>query len=251
MNAIKTGGKYKFTTKDNFEDYSSGRVLYGVTGATNFPVRLISEIFQRSKEQLEVLNSNGPYNIYDPFCGAGYSITVLGFLHGDQIKSLTGSDINSEILDVAKKNLSLLSRSGLESRIKELEQLYKNFTKQSHKDALISASRLGNKVDSFSRKIKTQIFQQNVLEKLSSEKFEKNIDLVITDLPYGKLTNWSGVKSNNNLPSQFIKNIKPLLNRNSVLAISFNKQQEVDHIGYKKLKGFKIGTRKVLLLTPL
>jgi hypothetical protein len=30
----------------NFEDYSSGRVIYGGVGATNFPVRLSNQIFQ-------------------------------------------------------------------------------------------------------------------------------------------------------------------------------------------------------------
>ena len=37
---------YKFVSeKKNYEDYSSGRVLYGAPEATNFSVRLASEFF--------------------------------------------------------------------------------------------------------------------------------------------------------------------------------------------------------------
>lgn len=39
--------EYKFCENDNFEDYSSGRVLYRNRGIPNFPVRLINEIFRR------------------------------------------------------------------------------------------------------------------------------------------------------------------------------------------------------------
>lgn len=94
MQPQKSGGQYQFTKNDNFEDYSSGRVLYGATGATNFPVRLISEMFQRAKYYLESEVQKGPYFIYGPFCGAGYSLTILGLLHGVDIGSIYGSDIS-------------------------------------------------------------------------------------------------------------------------------------------------------------
>ena len=32
--------KYKYCENDNFEDFASGRVIYGGTGVPNFPVRL-------------------------------------------------------------------------------------------------------------------------------------------------------------------------------------------------------------------
>ena len=44
---------YKFIkTKENYKDYSSGRVIYGVAKATNFPVRLASEIFLKCTDCL-------------------------------------------------------------------------------------------------------------------------------------------------------------------------------------------------------
>lgn len=44
----------------NYEDFVSGRVLYNRKGATAFPVRLASEIFQRCKAALEVIDGNVP-----------------------------------------------------------------------------------------------------------------------------------------------------------------------------------------------
>ncbi len=114
--------KYKFNpVKENYEDYSSGRVLYGAPKATNFPVRLASEIFLCCSEHLKKNGSSGPYTIYDPFCGSAYSLTVMGFFHGLKIKDIFASDVNNTILEFAQKNLSLLSEIGLQKRINELE----------------------------------------------------------------------------------------------------------------------------------
>ena len=49
--------KYQFVgAKENYEDYSSGRVIYGTAGAAKFPVRLSSEVFQQCAHYLK---SNG------------------------------------------------------------------------------------------------------------------------------------------------------------------------------------------------
>src|ERR1700722_10543985 len=105
--------KYQHTvTRENYEDYSSGRVVYGAMGATNFPVRLSSEVFQRCVHYLKSQGKPGPYKIYDPFCGVAYSLTVIGFLHGAEIESIAASDSNSRLLEFARKNLSLLTTTG-------------------------------------------------------------------------------------------------------------------------------------------
>ncbi len=101
--------KYQYTSgKENYEDYSSGRVLYGVKGATNFPVRLSSEIFQHCVTYLKNQEKQGPYTIYDPFCGVAYSLTVMGFIHGGDIASIIASDADGRLLEFAQKNLSLM-----------------------------------------------------------------------------------------------------------------------------------------------
>ena len=39
---------YFFCPAGNYEDFASGRVIYGAKGIPNFPVRLIAEIFGRA-----------------------------------------------------------------------------------------------------------------------------------------------------------------------------------------------------------
>ena len=101
--------KYIFAKNStNYADFAGGRVLYSMKGATGFPVRLASEIFQRCTDFLIKQGSRGPYTIYDPFCGSGYLLTVLGFLHGKSIKKIIASDIDVKFINMAKKNLELI-----------------------------------------------------------------------------------------------------------------------------------------------
>ncbi len=105
--------KYQYAvTKENYEDYSSGRVIYGATGATNFPVRLSSEVFQQCVHYLKGKGKAGPYKLYDPFCGVAYSLTVIGFLHGAEIESIAGSDSDSRMLEFAAEESLPRNRNG-------------------------------------------------------------------------------------------------------------------------------------------
>lgn len=55
--------EYLYCKDDNFEDFASGRVLYGGKGIPNFPVRLLNEIYGRTVSYLE---SKEDLVIYDP-----------------------------------------------------------------------------------------------------------------------------------------------------------------------------------------
>lgn len=246
MKPQKVGGQYQFTSNQNYEDYSSGRVLYGVTGATNFPVRLASEIFQRAKYYLTNQGHKGPYTIYDPFCGAAYSLTVLGLLHGEDIKSIYASDVDENILDVAKKNLLLLTKKGLDKRVEELESLLNDYHKKSHQDALESATKLvGHSSD---HNISINTYLHNILQTTKPPFDISSIDLIITDIPYGKLTRWSGVTEDINPTQKFLNNIKKHISSKVLVALSMNKKQEITYEGYSKIKSFQLGARKILFL---
>lgn len=117
--------EYKYGQNQNYEDFSSGRVLYHGEGMTNFPVRLAQEIYGRC---LEYSPKKSHITLYDCCCGGGYLLTVLGFLNQDSIGKIIGSDINEEILHTARKNLSLLTLEGIDKRIKELEEMILNFS---------------------------------------------------------------------------------------------------------------------------
>ncbi len=235
--------------KINFEDYSSGRVIYGAPGATNFPVGLASDIFEKCKQYLNEQGSFGPYSLYDPFCGAGYSLTVLGLLHGQSIKNIFASDVDKTILEFAHKNLSLLSTRGIDNRISELEKFIKEYKKDSHKEALKSALVIKENVNSL--QTKTSEFQFDMLKGEELPKQINKIDLVITDVPYGKLANWEGVEEGKNPIQITLDKIKNRLNEVSIVAVVLNKKQEIKYNGYEKIKTLKFPKRKVFLLKSL
>ncbi len=240
--------KYKFVeAKENYKDYSSGRVIYGVPNATNFPVRLASDIFQRCTECLIKKGKSPPYIVYDPLCGAAYTLTVLGFLHREEIKKIFASDSNKEMLDFANKNLSLLNNKGMNKRINELEELFVNYKKISHKEALESAQRLKSKI----KNLDVEIFQFNIITEEILPKQVSDLNIVIADVPYGKLVNWDGLKEGSNPVEIFLNKIKNRLNSNAIVALILNKKQEVSFKEYKLIKKFKIGKRKVILLEPI
>src|SRR5690606_6304478 len=80
--------------------------------------------------------------VYDPCCGGGYLLTVLGFLHSARIQSLHGSDTNPAIVSLASDNLKLLTAEGLDTRRDTLQNLADTYNKSSHHEALQSVERL-------------------------------------------------------------------------------------------------------------
>ena len=235
-------GKYHFVTvNQNYEDYSSGRVFYGASGATNFPVRLSSEIFQRCVSYLDKSKKEQSYVIWDAFCGVAYSMTSVGFLHNLEIRHIYASDTDAGVLQTASKNLSLLKIEGLNRRIDELRVLIKKYGKDSHKDALISADFLKRK---FKNDIQTTIFQHNAITQ-SVPSDINGVDIVIVDLPYGQLTKWGQSGDEENSTQIFLNKIKTCLSKGAVVAIVTNKKQKITYSGYCKLKTLVLGKRKI------
>lgn len=231
--------------KENYEDYSSGRVLYGVSGATNFSVRIINEIFEWS---VNYLGKADGYVVYDSFCGTAYSLTVLGFLHAEKIREIIGSDINEKVLEFAGKNLSLLSKEGIDKRIEGLRGFIAEYNKDSHKEALESALRLKEKS---TENIKVSIFVHNILSTAELPSSVNDIDFLFADVPYGALVEWKGVEDVHNPIQTFLSNVSNRLSQKSVVAIALNKKQAIEHVGYRKVKSFSRGTRKIIILEKI
>jgi tRNA G10 N-methylase Trm11 len=83
------------------------------------------------------------------------------------------------------------------------------------------------------------------------------VDLVITDIPYG----WKSVWSFNEKPCEglapskdssnvmrMLDALHSLLPIRCLLAIASDKQQKVDHSGYRRLDKFRVGKRQVTIL---
>lgn len=240
--------KYKHATaKQNYEDYSSGRVFYGSPGATGFPVRFASEVFQRCGRRLIEKGIAPPYTLYDPCCGGGYSASVIGYLHGDQIQKIFCSDISNEALELAQRNLALLSPAGLDNRTNEIRALIENYNKQSHRDALESTSRLRSQLATHRSQIQIKCFRFDILGNEDLTRQIEKVDLVLTDLPYGQAVSWQGAADGE--PEQkLLTNIKPVLKSTALVAITTSKAQPFSHKGYRRLEHTKIGKRRLFIL---
>jgi len=178
--------EYKYAPNKNYEDFASGRVLYHMGGEPTFPVRLALEIYGRC---LSYSVKKTDVTLYDCCCGGAYMLTVLGLLAGDSISKIYASDIDEKSLNLAADNLALLTKEGIMKRRAELEALYKSYGKESHREALESIDRIERMV---SGDIRTDVFKRNALDK---DRLSFTPDIILTDVPYGNLTDWSGRSS--------------------------------------------------------
>ncbi|HEY8361602.1 MAG TPA: hypothetical protein VIK77_01805 [Tissierellaceae bacterium] len=232
--------EYKYGKNQNYEDFSSGRVLYHVEGMTNFPVRLAQEIYGRC---LEYSSKKGSITLYDCCCGGGYLLTVLGFLNQDTIVKLIGSDINEEILHIAKKNLSLLTIEGIDKRIKELQEMILNFGKQSHIDAKNSAVRLKSMIKT---NIEFELFQIDVLKKIELQEIP---DIIICDVPYGNIVDWQG--NEKNFIDRMLDSIYEISTSETIIGICMDKKQKVKNEKFKRLEKQQVGKRRFEILRKI
>ena len=172
--------EYRYCENENFEDLSSGRVLYGGGGVPNFPVRLGNEIYRRCTGYLPGKNR---FTVYDPCCGGGYQLTEQGYCNRN-ITRILASDISDEMVSIAARNLALLTGEGLIRRKQELEVLLRQYQKVSHREALDSLERLRRRL---SRDIPSTIFTADCTGNIP---LEDAPDIIITDVPYGNLAAW-------------------------------------------------------------
>jgi 23S rRNA (guanine2535-N1)-methyltransferase len=224
--------QYRFGLNQNYEDFASGRVLHNAKGVPNFPVRLINEIYGRC---LSYSVKKDNICLFDCCCGGGYSLTVLGFLNQRTMKDIIASDIDPDMLKTAKSNLTLLSVDGLQKREEELQDLYDQFQKESHKESIQSAERL--------KKLLVKDMQVQVVcqDAFCLKPLDQTPDIIITDVPYGDLVQWQGSDHSVNALVLSLKNIS---SPHTIIAISMNKNQKITCMDIKRLERQVIGKRK-------
>lgn len=247
---------YRYTTNQNLEDFASGRVFYALPGIPAFPVRLASEIFQRSLAHWRNSGGTGLCNLYDPTCGGGYWLVVLAYLHWNSIASIAASDIETESTNLTQRNFTLLTPGGLENRINEIKRLLADFGKASHAGALESALRFQRDlaVRLASHNIPTKVFQANVTDTqaLRQGLGSQPIDLILSDVPYGWHSKWGGYRTlQDGTPIwQMLNALAELINPRTIVVIAADKSQEISHRRYQRLERFQMGKRKIVFLQP-
>lgn len=245
---------YQFAIQDqDYTDFASGSVLYNLPGAPAFPIRLASEIFQRARGHMQ---QRRRLTLYDPTCGGAYHLTALGFLYGEQIGAILASDVDENILDLARRNLGLLSEEGIRRREREIQEMLERYGKESHAAALHSAAALHHALAKFPP-ITARAFLANATDRAAIQQglAGEPVDLVFSDIPYGQLTKWrlSGSVRDDNSSSplwHMLDSLRPILSGEALVTIAADKSQKIAHEGYRRVERFQIGKRQVALLRP-
>ena len=226
--------EYIYSPSGNYEDYASGRVLCGGRGVPNFPVRLINEIFGRAKRHIP---GKTRLRVYDPCCGGAYALAVLGFFHAEAIETIYASDISPDMLGIARKNLGLLTFAGLDRRRAELASLYESTGKPSYADALGSLGRLRK---SLVREVESEVFAADCTKPLPRIR----PDIIITDVPYGDLTEWQGEDA----LAAMLEQLRRISADHTVLAVCADKAQKIRSPFWTRLEKQTVGKRRFELL---
>ena len=250
---------YQFATeRTDYSDLASGRVFYNLPGHPAFPVRLADEIFQRCLTFRESNHLTGPCTLFDPCCGAAYHLGVLGYLHWEMFREIIGSDIDPDAIRTAQKNLGLLSPTGMEKRIGEIDEMLRQYGKESHREALESAHHLKEKISAYTKvhPLRVRTFQVNALEKvqLLEKLHDATIDIVFADVPYGQHSQWTlpDLKNMAGDPIQhLLESLVGVLSPGSVVAIASDKSQKAQHESYQRLDQFQVGKRRIAILKPV
>jgi 16S rRNA G966 N2-methylase RsmD len=242
--------EYKFATVySNYSDLASGYVFYSLPGHPAFPVRLASEIYQRCLAYRG--KGSSPCTVFDPCCGAAYHLSIIAYMHWDSISRVICSDIDDKAVQLAERNLSLLTPAGMERRDREITAMVHLYGKSSHKDALESIRRLQDQVTCFYnvRPIQTHVFRSNATDAAGLREGLQGtpIDVVFTDIPYGQHSQWQEIKGPNPAWSM-LDALREFLTHESIVAVASDKLQKIVHEKYQRLEKIRIGKRQVVIL---
>ncbi len=249
--------QYRFTQDQNLEDFASGRVFYARAGQPAFPARLASEILQRALHYWRAGGGAGPCRLYDPVCGGAYWLTVLGFLHRGEIAAIYASDVDGEALELAARNLALLTPAGLERRIAEIEQLLAQFGKPSHAGALASVLRLrqGQAAPPGQQPLVTRLFQADAADPAQIQQGlgGQPVDIVLADVPYGWHSSWQKREVESEKQDQpemrrMLEALQVVLTPGALVAVAADKSQKIRHENYRRIEKFQVGRRQIELL---
>ncbi|MBR8744378.1 rRNA methyltransferase [Nocardiopsis sp. MG754419] len=218
---------------------ASGHVLRSAPGFPGFPVRLASELLQRARVHLE----GDRARLWDPCCGSGYLVSVLGLLHRDLITHVRATDVDADAVGIAARNLELLTVEGLTERERELRRSARDFGRiafveraEAARDLAAGLTVMGGDLPHASAVADVFTLTEPV-----------DADLVVTDVPYGELTHWEGDAPQDPVHGLLAAMGRVLPSRAVVVVTARTRRVRLPE-GVRALERVKVGNRAAVLV---
>ncbi|MEU3229537.1 rRNA methyltransferase [Nocardiopsis alba] len=231
---------YRYATeRADHSALASGQVLRSAPGYPGFPVRLADELLQRAMVHVE----GDRVRLWDPCCGSGYLVTVLGLLHRDLLTHVRASDVSSDAVGIAARNLELLTAEGLAERERELRRSARDFGRVAFVERAEAARDLAAGLAAMGGDLP----HESAVADVFSLTEPVDADLVITDVPYGEMTHWDGEAPEDPVHG-LLASMGRVLPRNSVVVVTARTRRVRLPEGVRALERVKVGNRSAVLL---
>lgn len=214
-------------------------VLVSAPGRPTLPVRLTVELLGRARSHLD----RPGLTVWDPCCGAGVTLAVLGLL-APGITALVGTDVDPGPLDLARRNLGLLSPGGLAARADELDALSARHGKPAYADAARHARSL---VPAGGPSWSVGVADALDRDRTRAALGERRPDVALADLPHGRQTSWAPTTDGAG-PEAFLSAVGSVLDPGAVVVAVDRGRTLPVPAGVRPLERLRVGHRAAVLL---
>ncbi len=233
---------YRYATeRADHTDLASGNVLHSAPGHPGFPVRLASELFQRSLAHLDTEQAG----LWDPCCGSGHLVTVLALLHRDRVAHVHACDVDHDAVQIAARNLELLSAHGMAQRERELRGRAVEFDRAAFADRADATLRLAERLRELGGDVPRSVCEHDAF---APSPPQRPVDVVLTDVPYGDLAHWSGARPAGGEVPALMRAHAAVLPRWAVLAVTARTRRIDLPEGTRPLERVRVGNRAAALV---
>lgn len=219
---------------------ASGHVLRSAPGFPGFPVRLASELFQRAAVHV----GDTRVRLWDPCCGSGYLAAVLGLLHRERIASVRATDVDPDAVELAGRNLRLLTAEGLAEREEELRRSARDFGRPAFVERARDARALARGLARDGGDLPHEAAVADVFSAVEPVA----ADLVVTDVPYGEMTRWSGAVPEADPVGGLLAALGRVLPPGAVIVVAARARRIALPEGVRALERVKVGVRSAVLV---
>lgn len=226
---------YRFAPERDYADFAPGRALRGGKGRPNFPVRLALELYGRGAATLGAEE----VRLWDPLCGTGSLLLTAALLGEPAPRCVFGSDADAGAAALAEENLALLRAEGCARRRAALEERLRGFGRESYAEALESLGRL--EALAAARDVACAAFVYDIFDE-EAPPLPQAPNLVVCDLPYGALADWSGAAAEPE--AAFLTALFRRLAPGAVAAVCMDKRQRLRGEGFVRLEKGQVGKRR-------